>query len=81
MCYRADKKLMSKQNPRLIRIALLLVATLGVMSCITVVSSLPLLTHTFADLPYIDFLSKMMLTIPPDVIAHFSPFAGHIVDR
>jgi len=61
--------------------ALLLVATLGIMSGMTIVSSLPLISHTFSDIPNIEFLSKLMLTIPSIIIALFSPFAGHIVDR
>jgi len=64
-----------------IQISLLLVATLGVMSGITVVSSLPLISHTFSDIPHIEFLSKLMLTIPSIIIALFAPFAGHIVDK
>ncbi len=64
-----------------IQISLLLVATLGVMSGITVVSSLPLISHTFSSIPNIEFLSKLMLTIPSIIIALFAPFAGHIVDK
>ncbi|MCW8821577.1 MAG: MFS transporter [Sulfurovum sp.] len=64
-----------------IKISLLLVATLGVMSGITVVSSLPLISHTFSNIPHIEFLSKLMLTIPSIIIALFAPFAGHIVDK
>ncbi len=64
-----------------IQISLLLVATLGVMSGITVVSSLPLISHTFSDIPNIEFLSKLMLTIPSIIIALFAPFAGYIVDK
>lgn len=70
----------NKQNKN-IHISLLLVATLGVMSGITVVSSLPLISHTFADIPHIEFLSKMMLTIPSIVIALFAPLVGQIVDK
>jgi len=66
---------------RNIQISLLLVATLGIMSGITVVSSLPLISQTFSDIPHIEFLSKLMLTIPSIIIALFAPFAGHIVDR
>jgi len=66
---------------RNIQISLLLVATLGIMSGITVVSSLPLISQTFSDIPNIEFLSKLMLTIPSIIIALFAPFAGHIVDR
>lgn len=64
-----------------IQISLLLVATLGVMSGITVVSSLPLMSQTFLEIPNIEFLSKLMLTIPSIIIALFAPFAGHIVDK
>ncbi len=72
---------MTNTNTKHIQTALLLVATLGVMSGITVVSSLPLISHTFSDIPHIEFLSKLMLTIPAIIIAIFAPFAGHIVDR
>ena len=72
---------MHKQNSKNIQIALLLVATLGVMSGITVVSSLPLISQTFSNIPNIEFLSKLMLTIPSIVIALFAPFAGVIVDK
>ena len=48
------------------------------MSGITVVSSLPLISHTFSDVANIEFLSKLMLTIPSIVIALF---AGYFVDR
>jgi len=68
------------QNKNL-QIALLMIATLGIMSGITIVSSLPLISHTFSSIPHIEFLSKLMLTIPSIVIALFSPFAGHIVDK
>lgn len=72
--------MITKTNKKL-QTALLLIATLGIMSGITIVSSLPLISHTFSDIPNIEFLSKLMLTIPSIVIALFSPFAGHIVDK
>ncbi|PHS31989.1 MAG: hypothetical protein COA92_07370 [Sulfurovum sp.] len=64
-----------------IQTALLMVATLGMMSGMTIVSSLPLISHTFSHIPNIEFFSKLMLTIPAIIIALFSPIAGHIVDR
>ena len=64
-----------------IQISLLLVATLGIMSGITIVSSLPLISHTFSHIPNIEFLSKLMLTIPSIIIALFAPIAGHIIDK
>ena len=54
---------------------------MGVMSGITVVSSLPLITKTFSHIPHIEFFSKLMLTIPSIMIALFAPIAGMIVDR
>ena len=72
---------MTTHSSRNIQIALLLVATLGIMSGITIVSSLPLISHTFSYIPNIEFLSKLMLTILSIIIALFSPFAGHIIDK
>ncbi len=72
---------MTNTQNKNIQIALLIVATLGIMSGITIVSSLPLISHTFSNIPHIEFLSKLMLTIPSIIIAIFSPVAGHIVDR
>jgi MFS family permease len=65
----------------LVQLSLLLIATLGVMSGITVVASLPLISQTFSNIPNIEFLSKLMLAIPSMVIAVFAPFAGIIVDK
>jgi len=64
-----------------IKISLLLIASMGVMSGISIVSSLPLISKTFAHIPHIEFLSKLMLTIPSIIIAIFAIFAGHIVHR
>ena len=72
---------MSKTINKNIQISLLLIATMGVMSGITVVSSLPLISQTFSHIPDIEFLSKLMLTIPSIIIALFAPLAGIIVDK
>lgn len=72
---------MSKTINKKIQISLLLIATMGVMSGITVVSSLPLISQTFSHIPNIEFLSKLMLTIPSIIIALFAPIAGIIVDK
>jgi len=72
---------MEKNINKKVQISLLLVATLGVMSGITIVSSLPLISETFSHIPNIEFLSKLMLTIPSIIIALFAPFVGLIVDK
>ncbi|SFV64055.1 MFS permease [hydrothermal vent metagenome] len=64
-----------------IEISLLLIATMGVMSGITIVASLPLISKTFSEIPNIEFLSKMMLTIPSIIIAISAPIAGILVDK
>jgi MFS family permease len=66
---------------RHVKLSLLLLATMGVMSGISIVAALPLISHHFADVPHIAFLSKLLLTIPSLVIAAVAPFAGMIVDR
>ena len=81
-CYHTVKKYDMKTHiTKNIQISLLLVATIGIMSGITVVASLPLMSQTFSEIPNIEFLSKLMLTIPSIVIALFAPFAGHLVDK
>lgn len=66
---------------RNVKISLLLLATMGVMSGIAIVAALPLISHHFAEIQHIEFLSKLLLTIPSLVIAVVAPFAGMIVDR
>ncbi len=78
---RPQGEVMSKKITAHIQLSLLLIATLGVMSGITIVASLPLISQAFSDIPHIEFLSKLMLTVPSIVIALFAPFVGHIVDR
>ena len=63
------------------KISLLLLATMGVMSGIAVVSALPLIAEHFSDIENIDLLSKLLLTIPAMLIALFAPLAGMIVDK
>lgn len=72
---------MSKTINKNIQVSLLLIATMGIMSGITVVSSLPLISQTFHHIPHIEFLSKLMLTLPSIMIALLAPIAGIIVDK
>lgn len=66
---------------RNVKISLLLLATMGVMSGIAIVAALPLISHHFAAIAHIEFLSKLLLTVPSLVIAAVAPFAGMIADR
>lgn len=72
---------MEKSVNKKVEISLLIISTLGIISSITVVSSLPLISKTFSNIPNINFLSKLILSLPPLVIAFFSPVAGKIIDK
>jgi len=64
-----------------IKISLLLLATMGVMSGIAIVTALPLIANHFNSIENITFYSKLLLVIPSIIIAIFSPFIGIIVDK
>lgn len=72
---------MKKYEHLNLKIALMLVATMTIMSGVTVVASLPLMSQTFSDIKNIDFLSKLMLSIPSLVIAIFAPIVGLLSDK
>jgi len=64
-----------------IKFSLLILATMGVMSGVAIVASLPLIAQHFEDVNNIDFLSKLLLTVPSIIVALFSPIAGIMVDK
>jgi MFS family permease len=61
--------------------ALLLVASLTVMSAATLAPSLPRIAETFSAAPNAALLSKLVLTTPALAIALCAPFVGALVDR
>ena len=65
----------------MLKLSLLLLSALGVMSGIAIVAALPLIAHHFSDVAHIDFLSKLLLTIPSVMVAIFAPFAGMFIDK
>ncbi len=64
-----------------IKISLLMLATMGVMSGVSIVATLPLMSQHFNTIEHIDFLSKLLLTIPSVMVALFAPFVGVIIDK
>lgn len=72
---------MQTVNKTKIKIALMLLASMTIMSGVTIVASLPLMSQTFSDIENIEFLSKLMLAIPSIVIAISAPFIGHLSDK
>ena len=51
------------------------------MSNVAIVTSLPLLSHVFKDVQNIEFLSRLMITLPSLAIALLSPFLGHVINK
>ncbi len=51
------------------------------MSNVAIITSLPHLADHFPNTPHIDFLSRMMITLPSLAIAILSPFLGHLLSR
>lgn len=64
-----------------IKITLLLIATLTIMAGTTVAPSLPAIRQIFASTPYVEIMSRMVLTLPSLFVALFAPVAGVLADR
>jgi len=63
-----------------VKITLLLTGTMTIMSGATISPALPALHEHFRDTPGIEYLVRMLITVPSIAIALCSPIAGWIVD-
>ncbi|MEO8111629.1 MAG: MFS transporter [Ginsengibacter sp.] len=63
------------------KLTLLLVSSLTIMSIITISPALPQIVQAFPGVKNVNFLVKLILTIPALMIAIFSPIAGRLIDR
>ena len=61
------------------KITLLLLAMMTMMSNVAVVTILPHLSEIFKEVDHIEFLSRMMITLPSLSIAILAPFLGNFV--
>ncbi|MFT7824521.1 MAG: MFS transporter [Sulfurimonas sp.] len=61
------------------KVTLLLLSMMTMMSNVAIVTSLPHLKDHFPDIDQIEFLSRMMLTLPSLAIAILAPFLGHLL--
>lgn len=66
---------------QLTKITLLVVSTLTVMAGATIAPALPAMHAAFSDIPNVDLLVRLVLTIPGLFIVLGAPVAGFIVDR
>ena len=60
---------------------MLFIAMTTMMSNVAIVTTLPHLKDYFTEIPNIDFLSRMMITLPSLAIAFLAPILGHLVYR
>lgn len=63
------------------KFTLLLLSMMTMMSNVAIVTSLPHLSNHFPGVANIDFLSRMMITLPSLAIAILAPFLGHLLER
>ena len=63
------------------KFALLSVATLTILAPTIVAPALPRVVEAFGNVPHVELLAKLMLTLPALFIAVGAPLAGAIVDR
>lgn len=63
------------------KVTLLLLSMLTMMSNIAIVTMLPHLNTIFKDVPNIELLSRLMITLPSLAIAIFAPFLGHFINK
>lgn len=66
---------------KMVKITLLLASTLTVMSGAAIAPALPTIAEYFADVPRVDLLTKLLLTLPALFIALCSPIVGYLLDR
>ena len=68
-----------KMIPLSTKITLLLISMMTMMSNVAVVTILPHLSEIYSDVPHIEILSRMMITLPSLAIAILAPFLGSYV--
>lgn len=63
------------------KVTLLLLSMVTMMSNVAIITSLPHLKDHFPDVKNIEFLSRLMITLPSLSIAILAPFLGHLLHR
>jgi len=61
------------------KITLLLLSLLTMMSNVAIVTALPHLSIEYKNIPHIELIARLMLTLPSLVVAMFAPFAGRYI--
>jgi len=63
------------------KVTLLLLSMLTMMSNVAIVTMLPHLNSVFKNVPNIELLSRLMITLPSLAIAIFAPFLGSFINK
>ncbi|MBU0720488.1 MFS transporter [bacterium] len=66
---------------KLTKLTLLLIAMTTMMSNVAIITTLPHLKEYFLDTKNIEFLSRLMITLPSLSIAFLAPFLGHLIHK
>jgi len=66
---------------RLTKVTLLLLAMTTIMSNVAIITTLPRLKDYFLNVENIEFLSRLMITLPSLSIAILAPFLGHLIHK
>ena len=64
-----------------LKITLLLISSLTIMAAATVVATLPEIALIFKDIPHIELLSKLIVTLPSLFMAIFAPIIGININK
>jgi MFS family permease len=68
-------------RPTIRNAVILFGSTLSVMAGAIVTPALPYISKNFSEISNIEFLTKLILSLPPLFIAIFSPIAGYLFER
>jgi len=68
-------------NKNLLKLTLLLISMMTMMAGAVVAPSLPQISEVFAEVKYINLLSRLVITLPALLIAGFSPIFGSLSDK
>ncbi len=66
---------------RLRNVTLVLGGMITILSAAVIAPSLPAVTATYAEIPNVELLTRLMLTMPALTIAITAPFTGYLLDR
>jgi MFS family permease len=68
-------------NSKAVRVTLLAASSMAIFAGATLAPALPAMRENFSDVPNIDLMVRLVLTLPALFIGLLSPFAGLIVDK